>query len=320
MVRLEALAPVGRGVAWPSPPESPRVRHLTSFRSARDLGFRRSFLRRLTDAVRGQSSFDDLRHPYAVAVTESDLLYVVDSSARGVHSYDLERGRYRFLSAAGLMHPVGVAVGLDGRIYVSDSEGGVVVVMDPDGEELDRIREGLKRPTGIAVDPSSGHLLVVDTEAHQVRVFTADGAPLRSFGRRGIGEGAFNYPTNVAVDLDGRIYVSDSMNFRVQILAQDGTPLGAFGRLGDALGDFARPKGIGVDTRGRIFVVEGLYDVVNIFDPAGRLLLTFGGAGQGPGNFWLAAGIAVDARGRVFVADSYNGRVQVFQLLAEEVQ
>lgn len=318
MVRLESLAPVGPGLVWPAPPDPARIRHLASFGSAKDLGFRRSIVGRLVDALRGRSAFDALQHPYAVAVGPDEVLYVVDSSARGVHRFDLAGGRYRFLTGSGFIHPVGVAVGLDGLVYVSDSEGAFVAVLEDSGREVARIRDGLLRPTGLAIDPSSGNLIIADTEAHRLRVFTPTGAAVSTLGHRGGGEGAFNYPTNVAVDLEGRIYVSDSMNFRVQILAPDGMPLGSFGRLGDALGDFARPKGIGVDARGRIFVVEGLYDVVNVFDPAGRLLLTFGGAGRGSGAFWLAAGLAVDARGRVFVADSYNGRVQVFQVLEGE--
>jgi DNA-binding beta-propeller fold protein YncE len=93
-----------------------------------------------------------------------------------------------------------------------------------------------------------------------------------------------------------------------------------FGALGDGVGQFARPKGVGIDRGGHVFVVEGLYDVINVFDAAGRLLMSFGGPGTESGAFWLATGLAVDHRNRIFVSDTYNGRVQVFELIEEAAQ
>jgi len=313
-VRLEARAPASARV-WPAPPDPPRIRLLRSFTSAKDLGFRRSFFGRVVDFVRGRDASAHLHHPYGLAVTADERVYVVDSASKGVHQYDLPRGRYRFLRGDGFANPIGVAVDPSGRVFVTDAEAGVVVILDPDGDEIGRITEGLSRPTGIAINPITSDVYVVDTESHSVAVFDSTGAGKGSFGSRGEGEGQLNYPTLIAIGPDGQVYVSDSLNFRVQVFSADGSPIRSFGRLGDAVGEFARPKGLGVDAEGRVYVVEGLYDVVNIFDPEGRLLLTFGGAGRAEGSFWLATDLTVDHRGRVFVADSYNGRVQVFQVL-----
>jgi sugar lactone lactonase YvrE len=250
-------------------------------------------------------------------VGDDETVYVVDSSARGIHVFDLPRGRHRFLSHDALQQPIGVAVTPQRSIYVSDPVSGLVLHLDEDGKELARLEGQLIRPTGLAFDAERDLLYVVDTERHVVASFDASGAPVSIFGRRGTEEGSFNYPTNVALDREGWVYVADSMNFRVQVFDTDGVHLMTFGRLGDGMGEFARPKGIGVDGGGHVFVVEGLYDVVNAFDAAGRLLLSFGGAGQEVGRFWLATGLAVDHRNRIFVSDTYNGRVQVFQLIDE---
>ncbi len=313
-IRLDADRGPNREVVWPAPPDPPRIRLVRSFRSTNDLGFRRSFFGRVVDFVRGRDPNHVMRHPYGIAVTDEDRIYVVDSAAKGLHLYDLRRSRYRFLSGDGLENPVDVAVGPGGVLYVSDSEAGAVIVMDPDGDEIHRIDEGLERPTGVAWHPD-GALYVVDTERHEVAVFDASGRRRASFGGRGTEPGRLNYPTLVAVGPDGNVYVSDALNFRVQVFAPDGTPIRSMGQLGDAVGEFARPKGLDVDAAGRVFVVEGLYDVVNVFDPDGRLLMTFGGAGQTEGAFWLATGLSIDSRGRIFVADGYNGRVQVFEML-----
>jgi DNA-binding beta-propeller fold protein YncE len=314
-VRLEAPRPVGEELVWPAPPDQARIRHVRSFASTEDLGFRRSIVGRVLDFVRGRDRTQRLQHPYGIAVTVDERIYVVDSAAKGVHEYDLPRGRYRFLDGDGFGNPIGVAVDRRGRILVSDSEAGAIVVLDEGGDEVDRITSGLQRPTGIAIHPTTEDLYVVDTEAHSVVVFDRDGNRTASFGRRGAGLGELNYPTLIAIGPDGQVYVSDSLNFRIQVFTEGGVPVRTFGGLGDAVGEFARPKGLGVDADGRVFVVEGLYDVVNVFDAQGRLLLTFGAAGRADGAFWLATGLAIDERGRVFISDSYNGRVQVFQVL-----
>jgi sugar lactone lactonase YvrE len=316
-VRLETATPPGEALVWPAPPDPPRIRFVSSFSGPRDLGFRRSLLSRFVSFIRGGSNDDSLQHPHGIAVGDDETVYVVDSSARGVHVFDLPRGRHRFLTHDALRQPIGVAVTPQRSIYVSDPVAGFVLHLDEDGKELARLEGALVRPTGLAFDAERTLLYVVDTERHAVTSFDESGALLSAFGGRGTEEGSFNYPTNIAIDREGWVYVTDSMNFRVQVFDPEGAHLMTFGRLGDGPGAFARPKGIGVDGGGRVFVVEGLYDVVNTFDAAGRLLLSFGGAGTEVGNFWLATGLAVDRRNRIFVADTYNNRIQVFQLMEE---
>ena len=316
-VRLEATTPPGRPLVWPGPPDPPRISFVSSFSGPRDLGFRRSFFSRILSFLRGQRSEEGLQHPHGIAVGRDETIYVVDASARGVHVFDLPRGRHRLLTHEALRQPIGVAVTPAGTVYVSDPVAGLVLLLDEEGKELGRLTDHLLRPTGLAFDADRGVIHVVDTGLHRVVSFDASGDVTATIGGRGSEEGSFNYPTNVAVDREGWLYVSDSMNFRVQVFGVDGVHLMTFGGLGDGVGQFARPKGLGIDQEGHIFVVEGLYDVVNAFDAAGRLLLSFGGPGKEVGSFWLATGLAVDHKNRIFVADTYNGRVQVFQLMAQ---
>jgi len=313
-VRLESTTPPGRSLVWPTPPDPPRIRFVASFSGPRDLGFRRSFLSRLLAFVRGRGDDNRLGHPHGIAVGADEKIYVVDSSERGVHVFDLLRGRHRWLRHDELRQPIGVAVTPLGTVYVSDPVAGIVLHLDEDGDEIGRL-EGLVRPSGLAFDGDRNRIYVVDTELHSVVSFDSAGAVVATIGGRGETDGSLNYPTNVAVDREGWIYVSDSMNFRVQVFDADGAPVMTIGSHGDGVGQFARPKGIGLDRRRHVFVVEGLYDVVNVFDAAGRLLMSFGGPGTEVGTFWLASGLAVDQRNRIFVADSYNGRIQVFQLM-----
>lgn len=319
-VRLETTTPPGEPLVWPGPPDPPKIRFVSSFSGPRDLGFRRSIFSRIVSFIRGRQEDDEMQHPHGIAVGPDEKIYVVDSSARGVHVFDLPGGRHRFLTHETLKQPIGVAVSDAGTIYLSDPVAGLVLLLDEEGKELGRLDEGLSRPTGLAFNPEQGVLHVVDTEGHRVLSYDASGSVVATIGGRGAEGGSFNYPTNVAVDREGWLYVSDSMNFRVQAFDTEGAHVMTFGALGDGIGQFARPKGIGIDAEGHVFVVEGLYDVVNVFDAAGRLLMSFGGAGKEIGSFWLATGLAVDRKNRIFVADTYNGRIQVFQLMGAEAQ
>ena len=53
---------------------------------------------------------------------------------------------------------------------------------------------------------------------HRISVFTTDGVFIRHIGHQGSGEGEFNNPYGITVDMLGNLYVSDTGNNRVVIL------------------------------------------------------------------------------------------------------
>jgi len=133
-------------------------------------------------------------------------------------------------------------------------------------------------------------------------------------GKRGPGEGQFNFPTHIAAK-NGFIYVVDALNFRVQVFDGSGKFIRVFGSPGRGGGNFSKPKGIAVDGQRRIFVADAMFDNVQIFNSEGRFLYYFGGPGQGQGEFWMPTGIMVDSDDTIWVADTYNNRIQVFKLV-----
>lgn len=306
----------GRLPVWPPAPAEPRIAFVEAFAKPEDLGIEKGLLQRLAQVVFGGSESRLIRPMAVVAV--GDVLYVADPGARGVHRFDRAGGRYDLLRGEGdtaLPSPVGLARGGNGEVYVSDSALGHVLVIRPGAKFASRLslRADLKQPTGIAADPATGRIFVVDTGMHRVAVFNPDGALESTIGRRGAGEGEFNYPTLAWRDKGGRLYVTDSLNFRTQIFGDRGQFVGKFGRVGDGTGDSARQKGIATDRHGHVYVVDSLFHAMQIFDPSGRFLLSVGEQGSGRGEFWLPTGIFIGEDDRVYVADSYNRRVQVFR-------
>ena len=307
---------------WPAPPDPPKIAYVRSLAEPKDIGAKPSWFKRALRFLFGESPAPHLIRPAGIAVDDEGGIYVADPGLQVVHYFNERLGVYRQVfklggSGARLQNPVGVALDRSKRLYVSDVDLNRVFVFGPDGALLRAVgkENEAARISGIAVDPSRERLYVVDTMGHQVLFYDLSGEKKGVVGRRGTGEGEFNFPTYAAVDPEGRLYVADSLNFRIQFFDPEGRFEGEIGNLGDRLGEFSRPKGVAVDQARHVYVVDTLYDTVQIFNRSGELLLHFGRSGMNPGSFWLPSGIAVDPTGRIYVADSYNERVQVFQLL-----
>ena len=304
-------------LAWPAPPGAERIRFVQAFSRPEEIGIKPGFLSRLVAFISGDDERRLVR-PMCVAAAPDGTLFVGDPGARGVHRFRLSANRYDLLCAEDgqpLPSPVGLAVDTAGTVYVVDSELGRLYTGPAEAKALKplALAAELVQPTAVAVDVARERIFIVDAKAHAVKVFGLDGRFLFTVGRRGAGDGEFNYPVSVWLGADGGFWVADSLNFRLQRFDAEGRFLSRFGSLGDAEGDFSRPKGVALDSHDHVYVVEGLFGVVQIFSAAGEYLLSFGTLGESAGSFWLPAGIFVDGRDTIYVADSRNGRVQVFR-------
>jgi DNA-binding beta-propeller fold protein YncE len=307
---------------WPPPPQEPRILYLGCIKDTSDTGVKESFLKRALNRIFGEEKTpSSMLRPYGV-YADTDRVYVTDPGSGRLHVYDRSQKRYFPVERWGeedLISPIGIAVDGNGNMFVSDSVLKQVLVFDKEGKYLRAIGppDLFKRPSGIALE--GNRLYVVDTHGHRVIVLSKEnGNFLFSFGKNGIENGNFNYPTNIFITKEKLIYVTDSMNFRIQIFDQDGGFRSSFGKLGDSSGNLSKPKGIAVDSEGHIYVVDSHFDNVQVFDNQGNLLLIFGSSGNGKGEFLLPAGIYIDSSDRIYVADSYNQRVQVFQYVKEK--
>lgn len=305
---------------WPEAPETARIAHVRSITRPEDLGITRGFWRRLADWIAGASEEERLIRPMAVLAAPDGVIYVADPGAHGVHRFDTRRGEHRVLRLAGdepMLSPVALARAPDGTLYIADSARAAVYAVRPGEAGAVRLTvEGdLLQPTGLVYDAPRRRLITVDTAAHRLKIFSTEGARLAVVGRRGDGDGEFNFPTLAWIDRDGQLWVTDSLNFRVQRFDADGRYLSAFGKHGDATGDLSRPKGIATDRAGNVYVVDGLFHAFQVFEPGGRFLLAVGAQGRDRGEFWLPSGIFIDPDDVIYIADSHNQRVQVFRYL-----
>ncbi len=304
---------------WPEPPAEPRIAYVRSFSRPADLGIKKTFFERLTDFFAGASDMHLVR-PMAVVETHDGTLCVADPGAKGVQCFDVRRGRYRYIQGVNgqpLPSPVGLTTGARGEVYVADSALAQILVIESGAKKATPLTldTALRQPTGLVFDPLGRQLFVVDTAAHQVVAIGLDGKERARFGRRGSGDGEFNFPTLIGRDRDGRLYVTDSLNFRIQLFDTQGRFLSRFGRLGNATGDLSRPKGVATDRFGHVYVIDSMFHALQIFDRNGVFLLDIGGQGRAPGEFWLPTGLYVSDNDTIYIADSHNQRVQVLRYI-----
>jgi DNA-binding beta-propeller fold protein YncE len=253
-------------------------------------------------------------------VAESDgAICVADSGSPAIWIFDPVNQNSVKVRTAGdtdLSSPVAVAAGPESSFFVADSYLREIFALDRQGKFLRTVaKDGLERPAALAYDQAVDRLYVADSVGQHIQVYASDGRHIATWGKRGYGDGEFNYPSYLALEPSGTLLVTDALNYRVQAFDRNGKFLWKIGHHGDGSGDLASPKGVGVDSEGDLFVVDALFDAVQIFDREGALLLHFGDHGTAPGEFWLPEGMFINKQNRIYVADSFNGRIQVFELL-----
>jgi sugar lactone lactonase YvrE len=299
---------------WPAPPEVARISYVRSILRPSDVGIKFSPVTQFGHWITGSEKGNEpLLKPFGLALDENDNICLTDTGVNAVCYYDQARKKWHRWTKIGdvrLASPVAVAKRA-GTFFVADSVLGRIIAFKEDGKISFQITNHLGRPSGLAI--LNDRLFVADSQQHAIVVFNLRGEFQRDFGKRGVGQGEFNFPTHVSGDGKGNLFVTDSMNGRVQILDAEGNYKGEIGNIGDSPGHFGRPKGVAVDSLGSVYVLDALFDNLQIFDHSGRLLLNFGEAGGQPGQFWLANGIAITRENEILVSDSYNHRIQVFK-------
>lgn len=311
---------------WPDLPEVPRYRYAGQLLGDKNFTEAEShepgvFIR----ALQWVAGLDDNKSDeHSLVRPQSGMVagnrtYVTDVGRGAVFVFDSLVAELQIWGLAdmgvGFVSPIGITQGPDQTVLVSDSELKRVVRLSSDGIPLGSFGTGqLSRPTGIARDEASGRVYVVDTHAHDIKVFDDSGYLLNTIGKSGIAEGEFNSPTHITIS-NNRLYVSDTLNARIQVLSLEGELISAFGKRGLYLGNMTRPKGVAIGIDGNIHVIESYHDHLLVFNEAGDFLLPISGSGNDIGQFYLPAGAWSDAQGRIYVADMYNGRVIIFQYL-----
>jgi len=309
-------------IGWPPPPQEPKIVYQDVIYGSAD--FPRGTWSKIKDFLFGKPDEIRIGKPYGVKEDNRARLYIADTARKGILVIDRASGRVTFFNSMGaygsLIEPVYVIVDSEGDVYVADTKLGKVVVFDNQHRFSQFIGDGeLEGPVGMAFGPEEKKLYIVDTQKHQVKVFTRNGQLLQTIGRRGDEQGEFHHPLTIALSRSGdTLYIVDSFHFAVQVLDKNGNFLFSFGPTSVGVGTMARPRDIAVDSKGHIYVTDAVRNNVQVYDSQGQLLLRFGSMGTAAGQFRLPAGIYIDDHDVIYISDSINGRIQVFKYVGTQ--
>lgn len=211
----------------------------------------------------------------------------------------------------GFTKPYGVAVDMNGRIYVSDI--GMVWVIDLKNHDYSFIGDApgkgkLSVPLAIATS-ADGRVFISDVSADRIYVYK-DGAYIAALGQRG----EFVSVSGLAID-DKRkvIYAADSNKHTIHVFSlEDYKKLKTIGERGHDEGYFNFPTNIALDSSGNLYVVDTGNFRIQIFDPEGNLVRTFGNLGDLPGTFTRPKGIALDSEDNIYVVDAAFQNIQIW--------
>lgn len=232
-----------------------------------------------------------------------------------IYKYNLKTQRMTYIRGAG-EHIVGdvsdIYLASDLSFYVTDVEGRRALHFSPDGSLLKIYKHppNIFRPIALTVDEKRKEVLIADETYSHIVSFDMDKAePVYGMGDRGEGPGKFRIITDMIPIPDGYL-VSDRIELRVQVLDKEGNYVANFGQ-----GIVTFPTALAVDKQGRVYVSDKADSTIKVFK-AGKLIDQVGRNGYGAGEFRYVSDMKVLGN-QLYVVDSLNGRIQVFEFIAD---
>ncbi|MCR9233565.1 MAG: hypothetical protein NXI29_21410 [bacterium] len=191
--------------------------------------------------------------------------------------------------------PGGIAVAVNGRIYVADQSNHRVQVFDPTGQFLFEWGKYGSQPG--------------------------------EFGGKANPNSRVGGPQFLAFDSEGNLWTTEGANCRVQQFTAEGKLLQHWGTDADAPGglggyfsgfggqpvkSLTGPIAVCIDQKDRLWI-SAVSGRVQQFSSAGKYLRGCGEKqGTAAGEFYAPHGMAFDSHGDLYVVDAYNHRIQKF--------
>lgn len=158
-----------------------------------------------------------LDRPRGIKLDTENNVWVVDGRSDRVYKITttgdklLEIGGFGY-SSQQLKNPNQIDINNLGEIFIADRGKGRIAVFDRLGSFQREMKDHLRSPTGVAIDPD-GLIFVCDDTTNELGLYTPAGVRLNFFNQAKDGS-SFRRPSDIAV-CDERIFLLDSGNHRI---------------------------------------------------------------------------------------------------------
>jgi uncharacterized protein (TIGR03437 family) len=310
----------------------------------------------------GLATAAQLNRPVGVAVNDAGEVFVADSGNHRVRKIGID-GNITTVAGSGVQGsggeagpatqaqlniPTAVAIGPDGRLYISDRTrvlvveanatltrlggGGTLAGTAADGAQATQAQLLV---WGLAVD-GQGNIFISEFAANRVRKISPGGVIQTVAGAshlQGDGGAATQAvlfsPDSVTFDGEGGFYIADTANHSVRHVDESGAiravaGTGVAGFSGDsgpaAQAMLSNPRAVALDQAGNLYIADQGNGRVRKVDTQGNISTfagsgAFGSAGDGGpavnALFRSLSDVKADSEGNVYVVDTGDNRVRV---------
>jgi hypothetical protein len=182
-----------------------------------------------------------------------------------IFQFDASGALLKAFGAGMFVSPHKLSLDKEGNLWLADNGGHQVFKLSQDGKVLLTLGKkgvagpGLEEfdaPTDVAIAPN-GDIFVGDghtgggtaTGNARIMKFNKDGKFIKTWGKKGMGQGEFDVVHTLAFDSRGRLFVGDRQNNRIQIFDQNGKFIAQWFQFG-------RPSGMYIDKNDVIYVAD----------------------------------------------------------------
>ena len=261
--------------------------------------------------------------PFGIAVRDDGSFYVAEIQGKRISKFDKygePAGEIKYIEGYGyLKGPFDVDFGRSGNVYITDTLGHSVLVLDKNEKLILRLGTGvpsadmgsLHEPHFSVADEQHKRIFVSDTHNHRIQVFDTAGRPLKVTGHSGRQgkPGTYDFASGITIDGNGGVYAMSLYGGIINVYDNKYQLVRAIGSRGYRPGQFNAAYGITyhdgaiwvADTRNsRLQKISTDGDVLSVID---------NGEGSGPNQLNNPTDIEFDTKGDMFVADWKNSRV-----------
>jgi sugar lactone lactonase YvrE len=163
---------------------------------------------------------------------------------------------------AGLKGSMGIIIGPDDKVYVSDYSGNKIIKMDKDGSNLTTVTTSVLNPVGIAFD-NSGNLIVAEHSSSKI-------TKVDSGGNTTLIKGGLGYVTGVVVDSHDKIYVVSYTTGKIYKMDADGSNSVVFATVLNGTSTVVGSLiGLGIDANDNLYLSDQRNSRILKIDPSG---------------------------------------------------